>query len=122
MAFALILLGGALVFSVSKPLSSVEMQPLLWPLLVTVGLGLALYREVLVDKDDWNESTIERGGASHTTNEPADRIGRGFFCRRGIAVLDGPVRAEPDRSACLRHQSRSVVSPFAADFVATTCP
>ncbi len=64
-SYALILVGGILVYTVSSLVSSIRMQLLLWPLLVVLGLGFLLYREVLVERGEWDEESIRRGGASY---------------------------------------------------------
>ncbi|MFB6086918.1 MAG: hypothetical protein ABEJ85_00225 [Haloarculaceae archaeon] len=64
-SFAIIALGSILVFVVSDMKSSVEMQRLLWPLLAIMGIGLLVYRTILVKRGEFEESTIERGGTSY---------------------------------------------------------
>lgn len=64
-SFAFISGGAFLVFFVSDMMTSVQMQRYLWPLLGIMGIGLLIYRTILVKRGEFEESTIERGGTSY---------------------------------------------------------
>ena len=65
LSFALIAGGAVLVWVVSSMRTSVQMQTYLWPLLGVMAAGFLLYRVTLVERGEWDESTIERGGTSY---------------------------------------------------------
>lgn len=64
-SFALLVLGSILVYVVSSVTTSVEMQRYLWPLLGVMAVGLLLFRRSMIDRGEFDESSIERGGTSY---------------------------------------------------------
>lgn len=64
-SYFLILLGLGLIYATATMLDFVGMRRYLWPLLVIVALGFLLYRQVMVEAGEWDESSIQRGGASY---------------------------------------------------------
>jgi hypothetical protein len=64
-SFGTITVGAILVYAVSEMMTSVQMQRYLWPLLGVMGLGLLIYRTILVERGEFQEASIERGGTSY---------------------------------------------------------
>lgn len=64
-SYGLIILGSILVYVVSTVQTSVQMQRYLWPLLGVMGLGFLLYRQVLQERGEWDEESIQRGATSY---------------------------------------------------------
>lgn len=64
-SFALLGGGAVLVYIVSEATSSIRMQRYLWPLLGIMGAGLLLFRRSMIERGEFDESTIERGGTSY---------------------------------------------------------
>lgn len=64
-SFALLLLGAVMTYVLSTTTDTGAMHTTLWPLLALMGIGLLVYRQSLAERGEWDESKIQRGGASY---------------------------------------------------------
>lgn len=64
-SFAGLIIGAILVFAVSDQVGSIRMQRYIWPLLMIMGSGLLIYRTILVERGEFSDEEIERGGTSY---------------------------------------------------------
>lgn len=64
-SFALLAGGSVLVYVVSASSTSIQMQRYLWPLLGVMGVGLLVFRRSMIERGEFDESTIRRGGTSY---------------------------------------------------------
>lgn len=64
-SFGVLVIGALLTFVVADRTYSVQMQRYIWPLLITMGVGLLIYRIALVERGAFSEESIERGGTSY---------------------------------------------------------